>query len=107
MDTVATLTGILLLATLTEAIVEYLVKPWLDVALQPAQDNKTQAALDLVTRYAAAVVGILLCLAYRADLLQLAGLVCPWPWVGPVVTGTLAGRGANYVHDFTSRWLRA
>lgn len=102
-------TGILLLATLTEALVEYLVKPWLGLAdsfggAQPA-DPRTAAAMDLATRYTAAALGILLCLAYGADLLILAGLSCPWPWVGPVITGILAGRGANFVHDFAGRWL--
>jgi hypothetical protein len=110
MNQLTTLTGIFLLATLTEALTEYLVKPWLKLADGPdpqPMDYKTQAALDLLTRYAAAGLGVLLCLAYNADLLQLAGLACPWPWIGPVITGILAGRGANFVHDFASRWLRA
>ncbi|NLF10200.1 MAG: hypothetical protein GX597_00255 [Anaerolineaceae bacterium] len=115
MNQLATLTGILLLATLTEALVEYLAKPWLRLAGRDAQreiaghaatSDETDPVIDLATCYTAAVIGILLCLAYRADLLQLAGLYCPWPWVGPVITGILAGRGANFVHDFASRWLR-
>ncbi len=123
MDQLATLTGILLLATLTEALVEYLAKPWLRLAGSDAQreihghrqgsgtpqaatPDETDPVIDLATCYTAAVIGILLCLAYRADLLQLAGLYCPWPWVGPVITGILAGRGANFIHDFASRWLR-
>ncbi|HSJ55514.1 MAG TPA: hypothetical protein VLC52_17365 [Anaerolineae bacterium] len=116
MNQLTTLTGILLLATLTEALVEYLAKPWLRLAERDGRrpiegeetpsEAETNAVTDLVTCYTAAAIGILLCLAYRADLLQLAGLVCPWPWIGPVVTGILAGRGANFVHDFASRWLR-
>ena len=108
MAQVTTLTAIVLLATLTEALVEYLVKPWLRLA-EPVDgivNAREQAAIDLATQYVAAAMGVALCLAYGADLLQLAGLYCPWPWVGPVVTGLLAGRGANFVHDFASRWLR-
>jgi len=115
MNQLTTLTGILLLATLTEALVEYLAKPWLRLAGQdaqreidgqPATEEETSPVIALATCYTAAAIGILLCLAYRADLSQLAGLTCPWPWIGPVVTGILAGRGANFVHDFASRWLR-
>ena len=118
MNQLTTLTGILLLATLTEALVEYLVRPWLRLLLPaaaagedpepaPEPEGEPRPVVDLVTRYTAAGIGILLCLAYGADLLQLAGLSCPWPWLGPVVTGILAGRGANFVHDFSSRWLRS
>jgi hypothetical protein len=57
------------------------------------------------TAHAAAVVGILLCIACCADLLALAGLTTPLPWVGPIVTGLLIGRDANFVHDFATRWM--
>jgi hypothetical protein len=40
-----------------------------------------------------------------AVLLALVGLVVPIPWVGYIITGLLIGRGANFVHDFASRWL--
>lgn len=107
MNQIATLTGILLLATLTEALVEYLAKPWLRLVEGEGQAQaELKPTIDLANRYTAAIIGILLCLAYDADLLRLAGLYCPWPWVGPVITGILAGRGANFVHDFSSRWLR-
>jgi type IV secretory pathway VirB2 component (pilin) len=108
MNQLATLTGVLLLATLTEALVEYLAKPWLRLAIGDVdpEDHKTLAAVDLITGYTATAVGVLLCLAYGADLLQSVGLWCRWDWLGPVVTGILAGRGANFVHDFAGRWLR-
>jgi hypothetical protein len=50
-------------------------------------------------------VGILLCWICNADLSAMVGLVSPWPWVGNIVTGLIIGRGANFVHDFASRWL--
>jgi hypothetical protein len=109
MNQLTTLAGILLLATLTEALVEYLAKPWLRLFIGPVDpaDDKTCATVDLVTGYTATAVGMLLCVAYNADLPALVGLVSPWPWIGPIVTGILAGRGANFVHDFANRWLRA
>ena len=109
MSQFATITAILLLATITEALVEYLAKPWLRLAIgriDPA-DERAQATVDLITGYTATAVGILLCLAYNADMLALVGLASAWPWIGPVVTGILAGRGANFVHDFSKRWLQA
>ena len=107
MNTVATITGILVLATLVESLVEYLIrpiaKPW-EPGDPPADANHLELR-DLALRYGAALIGILLCIAYGADLLALVGLSTPVPWVGPIVTGLLVGRGANFVHDFASRWL--
>lgn len=110
--TAVTLTGILLLATLAEALVEYLVKPLLrplptqDGSPAPADPAREQLT-DAIACYSAAAVGVLLCLAYQADMLSLAGLYTSWPWFGYVITGLLVGRGANFVHDFTGRWLGA
>jgi hypothetical protein len=99
MNQVTALAGILLLATLTESLVEYLIAPVAD-GLKESKPWHT-----LILRYIAALVGIALCAVYRADLLAMLGLVSPWPWVGWVVTGFIIGRGANFVHDFASRWL--
>jgi hypothetical protein len=113
------ITAILILATLVESLVEYLIHPL--VKLPAATGGKPPAARpiagepavtwrDLLLRYVAAAVGILLCWIYNADLravagLAMVGLVSPWPWVGNIVTGLIIGRGANFVHDFASRWL--
>ncbi len=125
MNQVTTITGILILATLAESLVEYLirplVKPWINgepklaasAAKAPTSTAKQPPPAttdrpnwrDLVLRYTAAAVGTLLAAAYDADLMAIIGLTSPWPWVGYVVTGFLIGRGANFVHDFTSRWL--
>ena len=104
MDTLETMTGILVLAALTEALVEYLFSP---VIKTRAPDRRTLglAWRDLALRYTATAVGVLLCLAYRADLFLFFDLVPPWPWLGYVITGLLVGRGSNFVHDFASRWL--
>lgn len=101
LTTIATLTGIFVLAALAEALVEYLLKPVVD---DIAGDVKATWR-DLTLRYTAALAGILLCVLYRADLLTYFDLVPPWPWIGYVITGLIVGRGSNFVHDFASRWL--
>jgi hypothetical protein len=117
----AAATGILILATVVEALVEYflrpLFKPWVEgtppvasLTAEEGQDppKKTDDRVtdrDLALRYTAALVGVVLCCVYAVDLLAVAGLVSPMPLVGYVVTGLLIGRGANFVHDFAARWM--
>jgi hypothetical protein len=99
-----TITAILILATLVESLVEYLIRP----IVKPQAPTPEPAAVtwrDMALRYVAALVGVALCILYNADLLALVGLVSPWPWIGSVITGIIIGRGANFVHDFSSRWL--
>ena len=107
-----TITAILILATLVESLVEYLVRPLVKPPLQvrpvliadPRESGDTTWQ-DLVLRYVAAAVGIALCVLYKADLLEMVSVTSPWPYVGNVITGIIIGRGANFVHDFASRWL--
>lgn len=50
------------------------------------------------TKYASAVVGAVLALAYQLDLVEaLTGL--SYPYIGCVLTGLVLGRGANYIND--------
>lgn len=95
------LTGILILATLAESLVEYLIAP---VADELGDDKPWR---EIAMRYVAAAVGIALAILYQTDLLAMLGLASPWPWVGWVVTGLLIGRGSNFIHDFAGRWLSA
>ena len=60
---------------------------------------------DLAHCYVAALVGIARCVLNNADLLAMVDLVSPWPWAGNIITSPIIGRGANFVHDFASRWL--
>jgi hypothetical protein len=142
MTPVPTLTGILLLSWLAEALTEYLARPWLKPAARLGPPTDGQAVAEPCThgdgpngekppplvvpeeacprapsgagtqdkppvlRYAAMALGILLAIAYRADLLALVGLVSPFsPFVGYVVTGLVIGRGSNFLHDLADRWL--
>ena len=107
-----TITAILILATLVESLVEYLIRPLVKPTSLRAEPSNPQLAeeevtswRDLLLRYVAAAVGILLCWLYSADLLAMLDLVSPWPWAGNIITGLIIGRGANFVHDFASRWL--
>ena len=100
-------TGILVLATVTEALVEHILAPIVDArgeneTIPPASGWDWRA---LALRYTSLVLSVLLTITYRADLLLLLNLSPPWPWVGWVITGILLGRGSNFVHDFASRWL--
>ena len=109
MNELTILSGILILATLVEALVEYLIKPLFGPPVWPLPEGQAATADDpigdLLIRYSAATIGVLLCIAYRADLLVLANLHAPLPWIGYLITGILIGRGANFVHDFTSTWF--
>ena len=80
-----------------------LVKPWTEG--EPPPDAKLLPVRDLLLRYVAAVVGVILCVIYQADLLRIIGLSTSFPLAGEILTGLLVGRGANFVHDFASRWL--
>jgi len=115
MTQLSTFAGILALATVVEALTEYLARPIvaavyraLGLGPKPTQprligepDRDTLPAL----RYVAALVGVALCWAYRADLLALVGLDARYSLIGYLVTGLLLGRGANFINDFADRWL--
>ena len=108
---IANFATILILATLVEGLVEHLVKPLFfptpneEEAEEDAElVHLRPAARDILLRYVAAIVGILLCFAYHADLLALAGLDSGPAFVGYAITGIVVGRGANYLHDLVSRW---
>jgi hydrogenase/urease accessory protein HupE len=86
MTTIQALFAIFVLAVLVEATVEYLFVP-VPTVFKP---------------YIAAVLGVVVCLAYGADLPAALGLP-PVAYVGPVVTGLVIGRGSNYLNDLVSR----
>lgn len=80
----------LVLAFIIEAVLEYVFGIWwtpVPEALRP----KILMAVGLV-------LGVALCLAYRVDLLAELGLSSSI--IGQVLTGTLVGRGSDYLHAF-------
>jgi hypothetical protein len=60
---------------------------------------------DLVSKYAAASVGVALCFLYQVDVVALVGLNPVWQPGAFIVTGLLIGRGSNFVHDFVKTYL--
>ncbi len=83
------LTIIFTLAIFVEAVMEYFI----------SNPEKKQPWL----RYISALLGILVCVAYKVDLLSLLGAVSPYAFVGEVFTGLIVGRGSNYLNDFMNR----
>ncbi len=89
---VAVVTAVLLLATLVEGMVEYL----LDVPLK-----KLIADADWrseVMKVSAAGVGVLVALLAGLDIFAVI-LGDKTPLLNQVLTGLVIGRGANYAHD--------
>lgn len=106
MNTLLPIAGILILATLTEAAVEYFIRPIVRREPKPIIPNSDHVDFPgLFLRYSAAGIGIALAVLYQADILALVGLVSPVPFVGYIVTGLVIGRGSNFVNDFAGRWL--
>lgn len=87
MDPLKSLAIIFVLSFVVEALVEYLGQP------VPARWKP----------YAGALVGVMLCLAYGADLLARLGYPARVPYVGEVLTGLLIGRGSNVLNDIIAR----
>ena len=107
-EPLAAITGILVLATIAEALVEHLFAPILDAKEPNSTEPEPEQVLNwpaVALRYVSVLIGVALCIVYRVDLLACFDLVSPWPWVGWVITGILIGRGSNFIHDFASRWL--
>lgn len=86
---------ILAMAVIVEALVQYGKEIGKAVV---AKEYKT-----VVTQAIGLVCGIALCLLTGADLFGTAGIAFVWPVVGPVLTGVIISRGANYVSDFVKR----
>ena len=79
-----------LLAILTEAIWETLKMTW--------QSNKLS-----VDRAGALFVGILVAVGAGADIFKILDITLAVPLLGPILTGILFSRGANYFHDLVKR----
>ena len=86
---------VIVLAIVVEAVVEY-IKSLANLAI--SHEWKT-AALQI----AALAVSVLLCFMTGADLFVALGLEFRSGWIGVLLTGIFASRGANYVSDFVGR----
>lgn len=86
---------ILAMAVTVEALVEY--GKGIGLAIRKGQWKTA------VTYLAAICLSILLCFAANANLYDMLGVTFAWPWVGVVLTGVFASRGANFVSDLVKR----
>lgn len=100
--------AILVLAVIGEAVVEYLIKDHLTWLLSKLGlvDQDIEHVRDLIGKYSAALVGVGLCFLYQVDIPGLFGLEAVWVPGTYLATGLFIGRGANYVHDFFSKYLK-
>lgn len=57
-----------------------------------------------LTQTGAVALGVLLCLAVRADVYGALGVNFAVPWVGTVLTGIFASRGSNYISDLVKKF---
>ena len=78
---------IVILALAAEAIWETAKMVW--------QDGKVS-----VDRIGAIAISILIAIAADVDIFVLIGIPLSIPYLGIVLTGLLASRGANFIHDF-------
>lgn len=76
----------------------------LAVIVEALMENFFQSLSSSYKTWAAAVIGVVLCVAYGADVLSLLGYTSLFSaYVGQVLTGLLIGRGSNYINDLISR----
>lgn len=85
--------SLILLAVFVEGFIQYFV----------SNPEKKQPWL----KYVSAVIGVVVAIAYKADLIAILGLTSSLPYVGgyvgQVITGIIISRGSNYLNDFISR----
>jgi hypothetical protein len=96
MTQIADFAAVLTLAVLVEMLVEYFGQPLLHFLKRSVPKV---AGLPLA-RYASAIAGVALCLAYQLDALSLMIAGLQPSLAGMIVTGFLIARGSNYVHDW-------
>lgn len=78
--------SLIVLALIGEAVWETLKMIW--------QQGKVS-----VDRIGALIIGLLLTLGTKLDLMVMVGVPVSVPLVGMILTGILISRGANFIHD--------
>ena len=86
---------ILMLAVTAEGLVEY--------GKSVGKAIVERQAKTAVTQIGAVIVSVLLCFAAGADLYAAIGVELVYPWIGVLLTGIFASRGANYISDFIGK----
>lgn len=83
------LIGILILAVILEAVIQVLK------GFVPKDTDLPVWLWPVV----GAILGIVMCVAARADMLALVGIPLSIPYLGSVLAGVIISRGASFVHD--------
>ena len=86
---------VLMMAVTVEALVEY------GKLLGKAALSRDYQGLAVMA--AALTVAVLLCFATGADFYAALGVQFSLPWVGVLLTGIFASRGANFVSDLIKK----
>ena len=86
---------IVVIAVIVEAVVEYAKSVYNLIA---QRDFKT-----ILLQAAAIAVAVLLCFSANADLFSALDIRFSHAWVGVLLTGIFASRGANYVSDLIGK----
>lgn len=77
------------------ALVAFLVEALLQT-IKPIYDKETGWNMDKIVSI---IVGIVVCLVTNVDLFAELGFVVSVPFLGSILTGVIASRGSNFVHD--------
>lgn len=86
---------VLMMAVTVEGLVEYGRTLWEGAAAREFQAVALQAA--------ALALSVALCFAAGADFYRALGVNFSAPWIGTVLTGIFASRGANYLSDLLGK----
>jgi hypothetical protein len=87
METSLDFTHLALVAFLVEALIQ---------TIKPIYDKETGWNMDKIVSI---IVGIVVCLVTNVDLFAELGFVVAVPFLGSILTGVIASRGSNFVHD--------
>jgi len=87
METSLDFTHLALVAFLVEALIQ---------TIKPIYDKETGWNMDKIVSI---IVGIVVCLVTNVDLFAELGFVVSVPFLGSILTGVIASRGSNFVHD--------
>lgn len=49
------------------------------------------------------IIGVIIAVAYKIDLLKMLDFESKFPYVGSIVTGILLSRGSNYIFDLINK----
>lgn len=77
---------IFVVSMITEAVWESLKMTW--------QNGKVN-----IDRIGALIIGLVVAIGTRVDILDLVGVSVDIPYLGMILTGILMSRGSNFIHD--------